>query len=227
MRVETRKCVSFLIHFLMDKKYWNSIKSTTNDPFFNNLLTLNHKLFLKQIRNFYISINLILIVNTFIIWSFWVFLWIKTWNGYTRVFRVDVVTQRWKTNSTGLFGGSFAVWPTGNSIDFKICLREKACGQKGGESERGSEHRVAGKERKLSEGDDRCTVTRGGRWRARAASKMRGPFFRHEPVVSDDNNENATQWRSPWPLCESFHVCEIVSFLCSARFPSILSVYEK
>lgn len=69
--------------------------------------------------------------------------------------------------TTGLFGGSFAVWSTGNSIDFKICLREKASTgkkekrQTGEEEEEEEEVWMAGKERKLSEGDDRCTVARG------------------------------------------------------------------
>lgn len=92
---------------------------------------------------------------------------------------------------------------------------------------------MAGKERKLSEGDDRCTVEgeregEGGGETAgeRAASKMCGPFFRHKPVVSDGNNEDGAQWRSrsSRPLCAPFHVREIVPFLRRARFPSILSI---
>lgn len=115
----------------------------------------------------------------------------------------------------GLFGGSFAVWPTGNSIDFKICLREKASGQKGGELD-GGRYGWREKSGNFSEGDDRCTPQRGAEDGGRecAASKMCRPFLRHKPVVSDDNNEDAAQWRSRSSrlLCAPFHVHEIVPF---------------
>jgi len=76
----------------------------------------------------------------------------------------------------GLFGGSFAVWPTGNSIDFKICLREKASGQKGGELE--GEIWMAGKERKLFRGRRSMhLVERGGRWRARVRLRKCADHF--------------------------------------------------
>lgn len=57
-----------------------------------------------------------------------------------------------------------------------------------------------------------------------AASKMCGPFLRHKSVVSDDNNEDAAQWRSRSSrlLCPPLHVREIVPFLYFAQFPSIL-----
>lgn len=97
-------------------------------------------------------------------------------------------------NPMRLFGGSFAVWPTGNSIDFKICLREKASGQKGRELDGGD---MDGGKR--AETFPRATIDVPHRegWKMAgesAASKMCGPFLRHKPVVSDDNNEDAAQW---------------------------------
>lgn len=92
---------------------------------------------------------------------------------HTRVFHVDAA-ECWKTNPMGLFGGSFAVWPTGNSIDFKICLREKASGQKGGELDGGD----MGKERKLFRGwRSMHPVERGGRWRTRVRLRKCADHF--------------------------------------------------
>jgi len=77
-----------------------------------------------------------------------------------------------------LFGGSFAVWPTGNSIDFKICLREKASRQKGRELDGGD---MDGGKR--AETFPRATIDvppsieRGGRWRARVQLRKCADHF--------------------------------------------------
>lgn len=65
--------------------------------------------------------------------------------------------------------------------------------------------------------------------RGEAASKMCGPFFRHEPVVPGDNNEDTAQWRSRSPrlLCASFHVREIIPFLRFAQFPRALPSFTR
>lgn len=99
---------------------------------------------------------------------------------HMRIFHVDAA-ECWKTNPMGLFGGSFAVWPTGNSIDFKICLREKASRQKGGKLDGGD---MDGGKR--AETFPRATIDAPRRegWKMAgesAASKMCGSFLRHKP----------------------------------------------
>lgn len=139
-----------------------------------------------------------------------------------------------KNQPRGCSAASFAVWPTGNSIDFKICLREKASGQKGGEARRWRE-----KSGKLSRGGRR-SMRRRKKWKMagrRAREQLRkcaGHFSDASPrcsAVLDDNNEDAArvQWRSrsPRPLCASLRVRGIVPFSRSAQFPDVLSLFTR